>query len=73
MGGLFSIYEGVNKLQHPEELSQVWIALLALVLAIVLEGFSLFGCLREIRNIRARRSFRDWLKHTRNSPSSSWC
>ena len=67
MGGLFSIYEGVNKLQHPEELSQVWVALLVLVLAIVLEGFSLFGCLREIRNIRARRSFRDWLKHTRNS------
>lgn len=67
MGGLFSIYEGIHKLQHPEALSQVWVALLVLSLAIVLEGFSLLGCLREIRNVRAGRSFRDWLKHTRNS------
>jgi len=67
MGGLFSIYEGIHKLQQPEALSQVWVALLVLVFAVVLESFSLFGCLREIRNVRASRSFRDWLKHTRNS------
>lgn len=67
MGGLFSIYEGIHKLQQPEVMSQVWVALLVLVFAMVLEGFSLFGCLREIRNVRASRSFRDWLKHTRSS------
>ncbi len=67
LGGLFSIYEGFHKLQHPEPLSQVWIALLVLVFAVVLEGFSLLGCIREIGNIRGSRSFRDWLKHTRNS------
>ncbi len=67
MGGLFSIYEGIHKLRQPETLSQVWVALLVLVFAMVLEGFSLFGCLREIRNVRASRSFRDWLKHTRSS------
>lgn len=67
MGGLFSIYEGFHKLQHPEPLSQVWIALLVLVFAIVLEGFSLLGCVREIGNIRGSRSFGDWLRHTRNS------
>jgi cation diffusion facilitator family transporter len=67
VGGLFSIYEGFHKLQHPEPLTLVWVALLVLVFAIILEGFSLFGCLREIGNIRGNRSFRDWLKHTRNS------
>ena len=67
MGGLFSIYEGFHKLQQPEALSQIWVAQLVLVFAVVLEGFSLFGCLREIRNVRGSRSFRDWLKHTRNS------
>ncbi len=67
MGGLFSIYEGIHKLQQPEALSRVWVALLVLVFAIVVEAFSLLGCLREIRNVRASRSFRDWLKHTRNS------
>lgn len=67
MGGLFSIYEGVHKLQHPEPLSQIWIAIVVLILAIFLEGFSLLGCLREIRKVRGERPFREWLKHTRNS------
>ena len=67
MGGLFSIYEGVHKLQHPQPLTYVWIAQLVLVFAIVLEGFSLLGCIREIGNVRGGRSFGDWLKHTRNS------
>ncbi len=67
MGGLFSIYEGLHKLQHPEPLTQVWIALLVLVFAIILEGFSLLGCLKEIGNLRGSRSFREWLKHTRSS------
>jgi cation diffusion facilitator family transporter len=67
MGGLFSIYEGYHKLTHPEPLSQIWIAIVVLVLAIMLEGASLFGALREIKKVRAGRPFFDWLKHTRNS------
>jgi len=67
MGGIFSIYEGVHKLQHPEPLSQVWIAIVVLILAILLEGSSLFGALREIKKVRGERPFKEWLKHTRNS------
>jgi len=67
LGGLFSIYEGWHKFNHPEGLSQIWIAIVVLILAIVLETFSLLGCLREIRLIRGDRPFGEWLKHTRNS------
>lgn len=67
VGGLFSIYEGVHKLNHPEPLSHVWIALVVLGVAIILESFSLLGCLREVRKIRGSRSLRNWLQHTRNS------
>jgi len=67
MGGLFSIYEGLHKLNHPEELSKIWVAIIVLILAIFLEGASLVGCLREIRLVRGERPFREWLKHTRNS------
>ena len=67
LGGMFSIYEGLHKLQHPEDLSQLWVAVIVLILAIILEGFSLLGCLREIRLVRGDRPFREWLKHTRNS------
>ena len=67
LGGLFSIYEGLHKLQHPEELSYLWVAIVVLILALILEGFSLLGALREIRLLRGKRPFREWLKHTRNS------
>ncbi len=67
LGGMFSIYEGYHKLTHPEPLSQIWIAIVVLILAILLEGASLFGALREIKKVRAGRPFREWLRHTRNS------
>ena len=67
MGGIFSIYEGFHKLHNPEPLSQIWIAIVVLILAIFLEGSSLFGALREIRKVRGARPFGEWLKHTRNS------
>ncbi len=67
LGGLFSIYEGLHKLQHPEELKNLWVAIVVLGLAILLEGGSLLGALREIRKLRGDRPFREWLKHTRNS------
>ena len=67
MGGLFSIYEGIHKLQHPEPLSMIWVAIVVLAVAILLEAGSLFGALREIRLVRGTRPFAAWLKHTRNS------
>jgi cation diffusion facilitator family transporter len=66
-GGLFSVFEGVDKLKHPEPLEMAWLALLVLGIAIVLETLSLLGCLREIRHIRGDRAFGEWLKHTRSS------
>jgi cation diffusion facilitator family transporter len=67
IGGLFSIYEGWHKLHEPEPLHQAWVAISVLCIAIVLETSSLLGCLNEIRKIRRGRSFRDWLRQTRNA------
>ena len=67
LGGIFSIYEGIHKFLHPEPLNQVWVAFLVLSIAILLEGGSLYGCLREIGHLRGDRPFREWLMHTRNS------
>jgi cation diffusion facilitator family transporter len=47
VGGLFSIYEGVEKITHPHELENVWLAVLVLVIAIGLESFSLRTAVRE--------------------------
>ena len=67
VGGLFSIYEGIHKWQNPEPLSDPWLGLIVLAVAIVLETLSLIGCLREIAKLRGARPFRDWLRHTRNA------
>ena len=67
VGGLFSIYEGFHKLESAEPLNQVWVGLLVLGVAIVLETLSLIGCLNEIKKLRKEQSLRNWLKETRNA------
>ena len=67
MGGLFSIYEGWHKLHEPEPVSKLWVALTVLGFSILLEAGSLAGCLKEIAHLRGEKSFRYWLKNTRNA------
>jgi cation diffusion facilitator family transporter len=67
IGGLFSLYEGWHKLHAPEPLNAVWVALLVLGASIVLEAFSMWGCLTEVNKIRGGRSLWQWLNQSRNS------
>ena len=67
MGGMFSIYEGVHKLDSSEPLTKPWVALLVLGVSIVLEAFSMRGCLAEVRHVRAGRSLWRWLNESRTS------
>ena len=54
MGGLFSIYEGIHKLQATEPLEYAWVAIGILVFGIAAESVSLWGCLREVNKDRGR-------------------
>jgi len=67
LGGMFSVYEGVHKLLHPEPLSHPWIAIGVLVFAIVAESISLWGCMREVNKERYGRSIFQWFRHSRSS------
>jgi cation diffusion facilitator family transporter len=67
LGGLFSVYEGLHKLQHPEPLTAPWIAIGVLVFAIVAESISLWGCLREVRKEQFGRSLYRWFRESRTS------
>ena len=52
MGGLFALYEGIEKLRHPHETENLIIAVIILVLAIGLETFSLRTAVREARHVK---------------------
>jgi cation diffusion facilitator family transporter len=67
LGGLFSIYEGWHKLQEAEPMRSPGIAIAVLVVAVVLEGFSLAGCVREIRKVAGGRSLWKFFRTSRNS------
>lgn len=67
VGGMFSIYEGVHKLGHPEPLSWPWLAVGVLAFSIVVEGISMHGCLQEVNKARGTRSLWRWFRETRSS------
>jgi cation diffusion facilitator family transporter len=67
VGGMFSIYEGVHKLTHPEPLKWPWLALGVLLFGIVAEGMSMRGCLQEVNKARGEQSLWTWFHQTRSS------
>ena len=67
VGGLFSINEGWHKLHSPEPLHQPWIAIGILLFSVILESFSMAGCVREVNKVRAGRSWPHWFRETRSA------
>ncbi|MGN6236172.1 cation diffusion facilitator family transporter [Dyella sp.] len=67
VGGMFSVYEGVHKLSHPEPLKWPWLALGVLVFGIVAEGISMRGCMQEVNKARGNQPLWTWFRETRSS------
>jgi cation diffusion facilitator family transporter len=67
VGGVFSIYEGAHKLSHPEPMAWPGIAIAVLAVAVILEAFSLTGCIREIRKVARGRSLWRFFRESRNT------
>ncbi|MGZ0712859.1 cation diffusion facilitator family transporter (plasmid) [Coraliomargarita sp. W4R53] len=54
VGGVFSIYEGVEKITNPHELTNAWVPITVLLIAMVLESFSLRTAVKESNHVRAK-------------------
>jgi cation diffusion facilitator family transporter len=67
VGGMFSLYEGIHKLQHPEPLQKWWWAVGVLLFGIVAEAVSMRACLQEVNKSRGDRSLWQWLRGSRQS------
>jgi cation diffusion facilitator family transporter len=52
MGGLFALYEGIEKLRHPHEVENAPVAFVILLVAVALESFSLRTAVKESNHVR---------------------
>ena len=66
-GGVFSIYEGVHKFEHPEPVEDVGVALIILFVSILLEGWSTIGNIRVMNQRRKSTGFLRYLRDTKDS------
>ncbi len=63
MGGLFALYEGIQKLRDPHEVEQLPVAIGILLFAVLLESFSLRTAYKEARELRpAGMSWWRWIR-----------
>ena len=65
VGGVFSIWEGIQKVSTPHPLENPWIPVIVLVLSIVLEAFSFRTAIRESRNVRGKESLPTFIRHAK--------
>lgn len=66
-GGLFSLYEGVHKLLHPEPLSRLGLAVTILVFSLGMEVWAMKLAVAEINRRRGKASFWRYLCDSKDS------
>ena len=64
LGGVFSAYEGIHKLAHPEPISHVGWAIAVLGISLVLEGASFRTAWAEVGRVRGKRRLFGWARET---------
>ena len=65
MGGLFALYEGIQKLFEPHEIDKPIVGYTILIAAIVMEGISLRTAIKESNHVRDKS--KSWWHFIRNS------
>jgi cation diffusion facilitator family transporter len=65
LGSAFAFYEGIHKLQHPEPLTTPIVAVIILVFAIALEGYSFRTAIVESRKIKGDVTWWGFIRQSR--------
>jgi cation diffusion facilitator family transporter len=65
VGGVFSIWEGIQKLTTPHPLENPWIPVIVLLASIVLEAFSFRTAIKESRHSRGAESLPAFIRHAK--------
>jgi cation diffusion facilitator family transporter len=64
-GGLFALYEGVEKVRHPHELDTPWIAIGVLAVAVVFESLSFRTAIHESLKVRGDDTWFGFIRHSK--------
>jgi len=65
IGGVFSLYEGYEKLHDPHELENAWLPIVVLIIAIGLESFSFRTAIKESNHARGKDSLFAFIRHAK--------
>ncbi|MEQ1735346.1 MAG: cation transporter, partial [Rhodoglobus sp.] len=65
LGGVFSLNEGISKLQNPHGVDSPWLPIVVLTIAIVLESLSLRTAVRESNRSRGDESWIAFIRHAK--------
>ncbi|MFI6868724.1 cation diffusion facilitator family transporter [Nocardia sp. NPDC050406] len=66
VGALYAIDEGIHKIRHPEELTDPIVAIVILVVAMILESYSLATARKASALLKGRTSWWRFIRTTRN-------
>jgi len=66
LGGVFSIYEGIEKIRHPHDIESLGWAIGVLLLAIVLESYAFRTAIVESNKVRGNRSWVEFVRRSRS-------
>lgn len=67
IGGMFSIYEGLHKFEHPEPVQHILWGAGVLIFSILLEGYAMYSNIIEMNKRRGRMGFFRYLRETKDS------
>jgi cation diffusion facilitator family transporter len=65
LGGLFALYEGIEKIRHPHHLDDPLVAIVVLLLAVGMESFSLRTAVHESLPHKGAHSWFGFIRHAR--------
>jgi cation diffusion facilitator family transporter len=66
-GGVFSIHEGIHKLEDPEPIGSITVAVVILIVSLGLEGWSCWTNVRELNRRRGQTGFFRYLRDSKDS------
>ncbi len=66
LGAMFAIYEGIHKIRHPEPLRSAAVAVVILLIAMALEGYSFRTAMVESRPLKGSGSWWHFIRRSRN-------